>query len=364
MKIEIKNIDSLQGSDVAFLEWQAFVQRSDVECGFWCDPKVIAETSGFEMLQIAFVYDGKQLVAVLPFCYTDGTLPFMLGLWKLGSVRAKMMKLIDYEFAVLNGHNRNVLFDEVIRELKVKKACDLVMADNWPMPGKGARNVQSTYLIDMPENFDAWLNMLNSNTRQALRRRVRKLMRDSNDTVSVKLFRDEGEMELLSKYLHVVWSCSWHGRAQRQAPPSFEVLKTLARSGWVRSYILFVGDTAIASVQGYQYGGVFLDEAPAYDDDWKKYSPGLILNYYIIEELFKSDTPRTVDFGFGYNQYKETLGSRAEVRGQLWRGVNFKGLYAISLLRITDTAFKVGKSLFGGTSVVRRAKARVLNKSI
>ena len=362
MKIEIRNIDSLRADDVVFAEWCEFAQDINVKCGFWCDPRVVAGMSGDDsgVLHVAFVYDADLLVAVIPFRYTDSTIPFVLGLWRLGSVRAKLMKLGDYEFPILDSYKRKALFNEVVSELKTEKICDLVMADNWPEPGATARNIQTTYLIDMPDSLDDYMSMLSSNTRQMLRRRVRKLSKESVGDISVKMFSSENEMELLNKHLETVWKQSWHGKLHRQSPPPVDLLRTLARYGWVRSYLLFIGDVPVASVQGYQYNGTFMDEAPAYDEKWKKYSPGLVLNYYILEDLFKSNCPKIVDFGFGYNQYKETLGTRAEVRGQLWYGMNFKGRFIFVILKGCDAMFKVGKFILGKTKFVKNAKRQAV----
>jgi len=102
-----------------------------------------------------------------------------------------------------------------------------------------------------------------------------------------------------------------------------------------------------------------MDEAPAFDDVWKRHSPGLVLNYLILKDLFASDTPKTVDFGFGYNQYKEMLGTRPEPRAQLWMPMSSKGVGVLCALRCCDTVFRCGKSLAGRTGLLRTFKSRI-----
>lgn len=359
MKIEIKNINSWQDNSI-LLEWLEFVCMPDVSCGFWCDPKVVSLFSDKDDLwRIVNVYDDDKLVAILPFKYSKSTVPFMFGLWRLGGVNAGMMTLIDYEFAILQKYDRKAIFDNVVAEFRNHKVCDLVMADNWHEPRKGARNVQSTYLIDMPDSFDLWMKSLSANTRQVLRRKKRRLEKQPDNKIVMKRFCDKNEMDLLHKYLTTVWKNSWHGRLKRQAPPSIDFLESVAEYGWVRSYVLFSGDNPIASVQGYQYNGVFMDEAPAYSDEWKRFSPGLVLNYCLMEDLFEHNRPQVVDFGFGYNQYKEMLGNRKDIRGQLWYGLNFKGKLIVFGLQICDVVFKIGKRVLGGTKFSRKAKVRI-----
>lgn len=346
MRIEFKD---------SFDEWCAFVTLPDTSCGFWCDPSVCV------VERVCFVYEHDTLIAVLPFNYSADTIPFRLGLWRLGGMRGRMLKLIDYEFAISGSYKRIDIFNSVVVELKKMKSFDVVMADNWPEPESYARNVQATYLIDMPSSFEEWLRMLSSNTRQALRRRMRKLDGVCNEKLGVRSFSKEHEMDELLGYLGVIWKNSWHGRLGQQPPPSLEFMQNMARNGWLRFYILFVDDMPIASVQGYQYNRVFMDEAPAYDEDWKKYSPGLVLNYYILEDLFTVDVPLTVDFGFGYNQYKEMLGNRKEIRGQLWLKTSIKGWVIISVLRFIDFIFIVGKLLLGKGAFLRKVKMRIKN---
>ncbi len=351
MKIEIKN---------DFSEWRRFAEQADVACGFWCDPVVVEQFAGDKNnLRVVYVYDADILIAVLPFRYSKDTIPFKIGLWRLGGACAEMFKLPDYEFPIKNGYERKSVFFEVADWFKKKKDADLLMADNWSGTEKYVRNIQITYLIDMPDSFDEYMRLLSSNTRQVLRRKARKIARDSGKEITYRVFCKMTEMEPLYEYLYIIWEKSWHGRLKSQPPPFLNVLKKLATSGWVRSYVLFSGETPIAYIQGYQYKGIFYDEAPAYCEDWGRHSPGLVLNYFLLQDLFADNKPAVVDFGFGYNQYKEMLGTRSDVRGQLWLAISIKGMIIRMVLGICDTVFKGGKFVLRRFKLDKRIKQAV-----
>ena len=159
--------------------------------------------------------------------------------------------------------------------------------------------------------------------------------------------------------LSTVWSKSWHGHLGAQAPPPVDTLIRWAGQGWVRSYVLFADAEPVACVQGYQYTGTFYDEAPAYDVGWKQYSPGLVLDYLMLQDLFVNDPPRVVDFGFGYNQYKEMLGTRREERCQLWIPITPRGHAILAGLRCCDLAFRAGKKVLGKGELSKKLKVRV-----
>jgi CelD/BcsL family acetyltransferase involved in cellulose biosynthesis len=174
--------------------------------------------------------------------------------------------------------------------------------------------------------------------------------------VAVRCYRAESDCDELGGHLVRVWRRSWHGKLGRQAPPEAAFLREMARLGRLRSYVLMAADAPAATVLGFQHRGTFMDEAPAYDEGWKKHSPGLVLSYLLLKDLFAGDPPRQVDFGFGYNQYKEVLGTRGERRAELWLAVTPKGRAALRAARAGDWLFRAGKAALGRFGVVRRLK--------
>lgn len=349
-------------------DFGAFLVEPNVSSGLWCDPKVMRARGmpldGKQTVLLKMSWPGEGL-ACLPFEVAADRVRLGIGLWRPFAVSLRSARLCDFEFPIRGAENRTQALASACMELRRTGDVDLVIAQNCALleskVPKGAliRHRQSTFLIRMPASYEKYVSMLSSNTRQVLRRKTRNLARKTGEQVTVRCFRKEEEMSELHGRLSRVWQGSWHGRMGGQAPPSVDFLKTLAREGWVRAYVLFVGQDAVASVLGFQYRGKFLDEAPAFDEQWRDYSPGVVLNNLILQDLFESDTPEVVDFGFGYNQYKEMLGTECEERAELWVAASAKGRAVLATARVCDFVYSVGKRLPGGSSLVRRLKSRV-----
>ena len=251
--------------------WRAFVLRDDVSCGFWCQPDVLRETVGVDggNLRMETVRKGDSDVALLPFRSSTGSIPFLVGMLRMGKLRASMLKLVDYEFAIQDGTTREEAFGSAVEQIRAQRSCDLVVADNWPLHEHAGdlplrvtrRHTQATYLIDMPADFDTYFASRSANTRQTLRRRAQGLERKSGCRVSLRVYRKPPEMAALHASLEGVWKNSWHANLGAQAPPTVASLERLSAHGWVRSYVLFADADPIACVQGYQHDGTFYDEA-------------------------------------------------------------------------------------------------------
>jgi len=373
-------VDRLRGRaefDEAVSGWKSFSDRSDVECGFWCEPEVVGELtalSEWDNLVLVTVFSGEKTVAVLPFRLLSAPMPLSVGLWRVGRMGADAARLFDYEFAVMKGHRRLDVLLHVVASLRQTGECsaDVVVIPNSKLSegglaalrvvdrlqGSAIRNSQPTYLVEMKADFERYLGSLSTKTRQTLKRKAEKMQRECGE-IRVRCFRAADEMSRLQTSLKDVWGKSWHGRMGRQEPPALPFLRKMARLGWIRSYVLYVDETPVASVLGFQYRGTFLDEAPAFDPRWKRHSPGLVLNYHILQDLFSRDMPDVVDFGFGYNQYKETLGTKREMRGEIWVPVSFRGRRLVFAQRVCDAVFRVGKLTLGRLGVARRLKARM-----
>ncbi|MCX7590864.1 MAG: GNAT family N-acetyltransferase, partial [Kiritimatiellae bacterium] len=221
------------------------------------------------------------------------------------------------------------------------------------------RSVQDTFLLRVPETFDALLAGMTARSRQTLKRKVRKAQAKLPE-MRCQCYREPGQMPMLAGRLRRVWEQSWHGRLGRQPPPTEQVLTRLAGLGAVRAYVLEAGNAEpLASVLGYQWKGTFYDEAPAFDEKWKDLSPGVVLDYLMLQDLVVHDRPRVIDFGFGYNQYKQVFGNIRETRGQMWIPLTSRGRRVTRIGRVTDLLFRLGKRVLGRTGLVRRLKAKL-----
>jgi CelD/BcsL family acetyltransferase involved in cellulose biosynthesis len=82
-----------------------------------------------------------------------------------------------------------------------------------------------------------------------------------------------------------------------------------AEKGWLRAYVLYIGDRPCAFWVGTLYCQEFHSDFMGYDPDYSKYSPGMYLINQVIESFCNSNEEiAAIDFGLGDAQYKEILG--------------------------------------------------------
>lgn len=349
--------------------WSAFVSRSGVRCGFWCHPEVLqafeAQPGSLRLLALVSVEDGGDIVAMLPFRLEDQAVPIYLGLRRLGAIRARIGRLFDFDFAAICPADRLATLRVAADELARRCGCDAVLGQNcaWN-PRSSVRglvwcNVQDTFVLELPDGFECLMRSMSAKSRQTVGRKVRKAQA-ALPGLRCECYREPARMGELSRILTHVWQRSWHGRVGRQQPPPEKVLTRLAELRAVRAYVLTASaDCHLATVLGYQWNGTFYDEAPAFDQNWASLSPGLVLDYFMLQNLVAVDPPRVVDFGFGYNQYKEVFGNRRETRGQVWIPLSRRGWQLVFLASIAERFFRLAAPLLRRTGVLRRIKARM-----
>ena len=84
-------------------------------------------------------------------------------------------------------------------------------------------------------------------------------------------------------------------------------MKRVAERGWLRSFLLLAGDSAVAFAFCFQGKKTLVYETIGYDREFAKYSTGTILLYRLLENLYQQDKPDYVDFGEGEAEYKRLL---------------------------------------------------------
>jgi hypothetical protein len=155
-----------------------------------------------------------------------------------------------------------------------------------------------------------------------------------------------------------VYNASWQARTYgKQARNTFEHIarmQRLAALGRLRSYVLKDGDTPMAFVVGYQSRGRFSYDETGYDSQFSSASPGSILTYAAIEDLFSHTPPRILDFGFGDGAYKRTFGTASH---------EICSMYVLPRNR-WRLAFAVQRGLNVTYNIVRAALVRVRLDSV
>jgi CelD/BcsL family acetyltransferase involved in cellulose biosynthesis len=350
-------------------EWVQFLGQPGVSAGFFDDLRVLESETRFEdgdSLLLCRVSQSGALVALVPFMRKRQRVAVAFGLVTLARIPARVAKLPDLDFPHRAGTDPFRIFASVVSKLRAAKLVDLILVDSSRQPadcrsqyGFDVTGAQTTYTVAIKGDFEKYFQGLSRQARSGVRRKLKKFDEVAAAPVRAVCCRTPGEMEAFRGHLEVIWGKSWHGKVQRHHVPSLAYLQSLAGLGYVRGYVLFAGERPIATVLGYQYGGAYHYEAPAYDAAWQEHSPGIVLLYYVLKNLFESDPPSLLDFGFGWGQYKQVFGTDEEMRGVVRIGASARGAFIINLWSARDALFKRGKALLQRTGVPALLKRRV-----
>ena len=132
-------------------------------------------------------------------------------------------------------------------------------------------------------------------------RKQRKLEREHG--YEFRLFTAD-EVPMAMKDYYAVYNASWKANEQFTGFVN-DIVANFSRPGWSRLAILYVKDQPIAA----QLWFVLHKNASifrlAYDEAWKKYSPGSILTSYLMEYVIDVDKVEEIDFLTGNDAYKQ-----------------------------------------------------------
>ncbi len=370
LQCTLQLIESVAEYNAAMTPWLEFLHRPNVLAGLFTDPRTVQQEIRFDRgdrLVLGEVVQGDRLVAVVPLICRKVPQTLKFGLVTLGRLNARSARIADFEFPTEQGISPFQVFAAVVEACaKQKPRIDLVSVDSAPACAEDLReyglqmhDIQTTYTIELAGGFDAYLQALSPRSRQKLKRTVRKFENLAEATVRFVSFRTPAEMNDLHMEVTRVWEKSWHARVGTQQVPSVAFLTTLASHGWVRAYVLFVGEQSVASVLGFQYRDTFYYESPAYDQDWQDRSPGIVLLYHLVENLFESDPPVRFDFGAGYGQYKQVFGTCEEDRGSIRIGITGRGKLIANSQWCLRALFRWCRAALDGTGIPRAIKRRI-----
>ena len=175
------------------------------------------------------------------------------------------------------------------------------------------RKISEYYWIKLPETLEMYYNKFSSKIKYNMKRQVNIF--DKIDNGKSKFIRYT-VLEDVAKYIKdaaEIAKKSWQQRILGVRLEDNKYFNSLfldmAQRGIFRSYILYANELPVAFVTGYQYEGVYYYEEIAYDSKYKKYSPGTILLYYIIRDLYFYNKPDILNFGIGFASYKKMFGN-------------------------------------------------------
>ncbi|MGH9615773.1 MAG: GNAT family N-acetyltransferase [Acidobacteriaceae bacterium] len=370
LHVELQVISSTEDFNTIRTEWRAFFDRPAVAAGFFTDPSVLEQNVDFKgggCVVLGKVHHHNDLVAIIPLVLRKAPVPVRFGLISLFRPVCRVAKVPDFEFPREERVSPYEAFSVVLSAVRKQiRMADMVLVDSAPAPPPGQAvstftvgGIQTTYVVQIEGDFVTYEKKLSSNSRMKIKQRIRKLEKTFGASVQTICYSTPSEMKLLREQFTKVWEKSWHARVGGHNVPSERCLETLAQSGLIRAYVLVAADQPVASILGYQYRGTYYYEESAYNQDWRDYSPGTVLLYYALKDIFARDRPVRFDFGAGYNVYKQVFGTCEERRGHIRVGITMRGKLIVRLQAASDLIFKRSKAVMGKTGIPRLIKKKI-----
>lgn len=321
---------------IAFLpEWRAFLESQKIDSSLYQDPDYVqlylAERQSSTTPLILAVRDGSRLIAVAPFFIEQTRFRFRLSVLTLFNVPQRRLRIFGNRLIVADGADYEAVARAVFEALREsRRKYDVLYLDVLalhdplyrfltqavPKPFRTvlpSPEVQVVRTIRLEGTFAQYLATRSKNFKQNINRRRKQLSAAFDGQVELVRYTEPDRVPEFLDVVDLIFPETWQGRTfgvrKRNTPEQLQFTRRMAEHGWFRSYVLRCRQQPVAYILGYQHNGTYYYEEPGFDQQWRALSPGSVLIYMVIENLFESDSPAVFDFGFGENQYKRQMGN-------------------------------------------------------
>lgn len=172
---------------------------------------------------------------------------------------------------------------------------------------------ETSAVLVLAEDWDAYLRGLGSKNRHELRRKRRRLERDHPDarfrTATAETL--ERDMQTFVDMHRGTEGMKGHFMRPEIATFFYRLARDFQPRGWLRLDFMEIGEKAVATTFGFRLGHTFYLYNSAYLPEVARVSPGLVLVSELVKNSIDDDRIRTFDFLRGPERYKYQLGSQA-----------------------------------------------------
>jgi CelD/BcsL family acetyltransferase involved in cellulose biosynthesis len=245
-----------------------------------------------------------------------------LGYSTLATVKVRAI-VVNFEGVLgASGSDDETLAMETLRDLLDEKLADVILLRNVDPESTlreaaiagvartrlGRRSSSDRlWMTQLPETFEAFLQLRSSKSRSSFRREDRLLLDHHGDQLRLCRYSQLDEFDTICSDMARVSARTYQGRlgAGFANTPMERALVRLGLSrGTYRCWMLYVGERPIAFWAGMAHGDVFYPTTPGFDPEFGRHSIGRYTMFRMIEDLCAWDGIRRIDFGRGDAQYK------------------------------------------------------------
>lgn len=168
--------------------------------------------------------------------------------------------------------------------------------------------------IDLHGEFDQYERKFSAKSRKNLRRNVRKFAQLCGGDIRWRTFRAPEEMEEFCREARQISLLTYQEKLWNSGLPGDDEFRRQLAAGAaqdaVRGYILYCGIRPAAYIFCRARNGFLLYEYVGYDPCFQSSSPGDVLLYLVINQLFAERKFQALDFGPEISFYKKFFSNR------------------------------------------------------
>jgi len=248
----------------------------------------------------------------------QGDLRFLLGEIPLFAVKFPLLIQETHFTKLLNAPDRKISIEALppategflIRSQPVQQT--LPRLSLFPDAIRYIPSQYERFYIELEGSFAEYLNKFSSKSRWTLLRKIRKFAAFSRGQVDWRVYRTVKEIEEYYPLARQVSAATYQERLLNAGLPEHGEFRTetfaLARLDRVRGYLLFHDRKPIAYLFcAVEDPGILLYRYLGYDPEYQDWSPGTVLQYFVLERLFAEREIRLFDFTEGEGAQKRFL---------------------------------------------------------
>lgn len=162
--------------------------------------------------------------------------------------------------------------------------------------------------IDLNTSFDEYQNKFSSKTRSTINRKIRKFTEHCGGVLRWHAYRSPDEVPAFFELARAVSRLTYQEKlldAGLPDTPAFvEQARVLAADGRLRAYVLFDGERPVSYLYCPVQDGVAIYAYLGYDPAYMNLSVGTVLQWLVLEQMFKEGGLRYFDFTEGQSDHK------------------------------------------------------------
>jgi hypothetical protein len=319
-------------------EWESLISKGHDLNRVFASPTLYEHQTRIAPLpenRVAVLRDGNgRIVGICPIVLWKAALPFQVRKRVLATIVVKAATILSGEpLLAADPALFHFLIDRLFDGLPW---CDCVYMNSIPVESFACKMIyanehkQSRYFVhprrlvtrewiylEPGNSLEALLSGKQKRTRNTLKRRVKKLREHGAGSLECMRVETEGQVDAFYESAYAVAEKSWQhtnlGRCLEETALYRNNLHSLAQLGALRAYLLKCGGLPCAFVIGYQYEDILQFEQTAFSSDFAKFSPGTVLYYMLLEDLYCYRPPRLVNHGVGVTLHKRLFSNREAV---------------------------------------------------